>query len=164
MEEEHLQTTSPGEEALYSILERGNHRRSEAAQPFSGELTPHEAYTILTNLPNAYLVDVRTHAEREFVGYPTLGTHIEWQSYPGMVPNPNFFRELRRRLPLQSQPVLIFMCRSGKRSAEAAAATARQGYRECYNLLEGFEGERDASGHRGNLEGWKVAGLPWEQK
>jgi rhodanese-related sulfurtransferase len=59
------------------------------------------------------------------------------------------------------RPVL-FLCRSGVRSAAAAEAAARAGYAHAYNVTEGFEGPLDADGHRG-VSGWKAAGLPWRQ-
>jgi hypothetical protein len=37
------------------------------------------------------------------------------------------------------------------------------GYADCYNVLEGFEGDRDPQGHRNTLGGWRAAGLPWIQ-
>jgi rhodanese-related sulfurtransferase len=37
------------------------------------------------------------------------------------------------------------------------------GYNNCYNVLEGFEGDKDASGHRNTVGGWRRAGLPWHQ-
>jgi len=55
----------------------------------------------------------------------------------------------------------MFLCRSGARSHHAAAAAAAAGYSSAYNILEGFEGDRDAEGHRGTVGGWKFHGLPW---
>jgi rhodanese-related sulfurtransferase len=57
----------------------------------------------------------------------------------------------------------MFLCRSGARSHSAAEAATRAGWRECYNVLEGFEGDKDAAHHRGTVGGWKKAGLPWIQ-
>ena len=37
------------------------------------------------------------------------------------------------------------------------------GYARCYNIAEGFEGDKDGAGHRGTVNGWKVRGLPWVQ-
>jgi len=37
------------------------------------------------------------------------------------------------------------------------------GYKHCYNIAEGFEGDKDDAGHRGTIGGWKVHGLPWVQ-
>ena len=55
----------------------------------------------------------------------------------------------------------MFICRSGGRSHQAAAAASAAGYTESFNVLEGFEGEVDPQGHRGTVGGWRKAGLPW---
>ncbi|HWQ38882.1 MAG TPA: rhodanese-like domain-containing protein, partial [Burkholderiales bacterium] len=86
---------------------------------------------------------------------------IEWQSYPGGQPNPNFLVELQAQV--DKQVPVLFICRSGARSHAAAAAAAQIGYSQAFNVLEGFEGDRDAEGHRNTLGGWRVAGLPWYQ-
>ncbi len=147
-----------------AILARARERAQSHECPFAGELTPGEAYALLEALPNASLVDVRTQPERDFVGYPTLGTHVEWETYPDMAPNPEFPDELREEVGPDPEQVLVFMCRSGKRSARAAEAMTREGYRYCFNLLQGFEGDKDEAGHRGTRAGWKAEGLPWEQR
>ena len=40
---------------------------------------------------------------------------------------------------------------------------ARAGFTRVFNVLEGFEGDLDEEGRRGNLGGWRLAGLPWAQ-
>ena len=62
----------------------------------------------------------------------------------------------------KDQPVM-FLCRSGARSHAAAEAAMRAGWRETYNILEGFEGDKDAEQHRNTVGGWRKAGLPWTQ-
>jgi rhodanese-related sulfurtransferase len=126
----------------------------------------------LSREPQATLVDVRTSAEWAYVGLPDLSgvgkplLRIEWQSFPTGEINRSFAaavdQELRARGAARDSPV-FFICRSGSRSAAAAAAVAALGYSRCYNVAGGFEGRRDASGHRGFVEGWKAAGLPWVQ-
>ena len=37
------------------------------------------------------------------------------------------------------------------------------GFANCYNISEGFEGDKDEHGRRGSVGGWKAAGLPWMQ-
>ncbi len=147
-----------------TILARARERARASQRPFEGELTPTEAYTVLKALPNARLVDVRTQPERDFVGYPTFGAHVEWATYPGMVYNPDFPEELRTAVDSETDPILVFMCRSGKRSEKAAEVMTREGYAHCFNLLQGFEGDKDDENHRGTAGGWKAAGLPWEQQ
>jgi len=147
-----------------AILEQARKRAQEQGKPYEGELSPAEAYTILKGLPNAQLVDVRTQAERDFVGYPTLGTHVEWETYPGMDYNPDFPAQLEAEVGPDKEQVLIFMCRSGGRSAKAAEAMTNQGYAHCFNLIQGFEGDKDEDNHRGRVGGWQAEELPWEQK
>jgi len=150
------------EETPEQIMERARGRAGD--RPYEGEVTPTEAYRLLEELPNARLVDVRTQAERDFVGYPTVGTYVEWETYPGMTYNPDFPDQLKAEVGSDEDQVLIFMCRSGGRSAKAAEAMTQQGYAHCYNLLQGFEGDKDDNSHRGTQGGWKAEDLPWEQK
>ena len=120
----------------------------------------------------AQLVDVRTRPEWAFVGLPDvsmLGRRVlmvEWQTFPDSRVNPNFGDRLSGLLSeagVKKDADLYFICRSGGRSRMAAEATAAAGYARCHNVAEGFEGPLDADGHRGNLAGWKSAGLPWVQ-
>ena len=159
-----MSTSAGTGEDPQAILERARQRGRENGQPFAGEVTPAEAWTLLQRLPEAELVDVRTSAERKFVGYPTTGEHVAWKEYPGMEENANFLAELRGQVGDPGERVLVFMCRSGGRSGKGAEAATGAGYTNCYNLLQGFEGDKDGQGHRGTVGGWKVAGLPWEQE
>jgi rhodanese-related sulfurtransferase len=84
---------------------------------------------------------------------------IEWQDWPDGQSNPNFLAQLGRQVDREA--LVLFLCRSGVRSHYAAARAAASGWCESYNVLEGFEGDRDAAGRRGNVGGWRRAGLPW---
>lgn len=130
--------------------------------PYAGALTPIEAAALIQAHPGSSLVDVRTRAEWEWVGRIPGTVLIEWNNWPGGGRNGEFERELLARVPEKAHPVL-FLCRSGGRSHHAAATAAKLGYPLAFNVLEGFEGDKDADGHRGRLNGWKVAGLPWAQ-
>ncbi|WP_374355919.1 rhodanese-like domain-containing protein [Chitinimonas sp.] len=143
------------------ILRQARARAQAHNLPYSGALTPTEAHTLLGALPAVKLVDVRTAAEWQFVGSPDGAVKIEWKSWPGMTANPNFLEQLKHQV--DSEDVLLFLCRTGGRSHEAAALAAEHGFAECYNVLEGFEGDRDAKGQRGGVNGWKAHGLPWSQ-
>jgi rhodanese-related sulfurtransferase len=118
------------------------------------------------------LIDVRTAAEWNYVGVPDLSgiaapfIRVEWQSFPSGAINPAFVEEVRGALEaggLERDGPLYFICRSGARSAAAAAAMTAAGYSRCFNVAGGFEGGRDENGHRGTVEGWKAANLPWVQ-
>jgi rhodanese-related sulfurtransferase len=148
-------------ETISSILERAQQRAQEMNLPYEGALYPAEALTLLQEAPGAKLVDVRSRAELDWVGRIPGAVEIEWQSYPGMRPNTDFLSYLSSQVDKES--MVMFLCRSGGRSHQAAATAADSGYANCYNILEGFEGEKDASGHRGTRGGWKAAGLPWVQ-
>lgn len=146
---------------LSDILTLAQTRARELDLPYGGALTPTEAHEVLQLAQGARLVDVRTRAELDFVGRIPGAVEIEWQFYPGYAMNPHFLTELKRQTDTESQ--LLFVCRSGHRSHWAAAAATKAGFPDCYNVLEGFEGDRDARGHRGKVGGWRAAGLPWRQ-
>ena len=109
----------------------------------------------------AKLVDVRTKPELLFVGSIPGAVTIEWQTYRGNRPNPEFIGELAA-VTKRDEPVM-FICRSGARSHGAAEAAMRAGWRETYNVLEGFEGDKDPEQHRSSVGGWRKSGLPWIQ-
>ena len=106
----------------------------------------------------AVLIDVRTDAERAWVGQVPGAVPVQWKLWPGMASNPDFDAQIQAAVPAGGKVVLL--CRSGVRSV-AAATRAQQLGMEAYNILEGFEGDTDANGHRGNLGGWRKQGLPW---
>ncbi|MNH35795.1 Rhodanese-like domain protein [compost metagenome] len=106
------------------------------------------------------LVDVRTDAEREWVGRVPGAAAVAWKQWPGMAANADFDAQLRAAVPEGMKVVLL--CRSGVRSVAAAQRATALGL-EAYNILEGFEGDADENGQRGRLGGWRLAGLPWRQ-
>ncbi len=141
------------------------------ANLYAGDSSALHCYDAL-KASDAVLVDVRTKAEWAFVGVPDLSQigdtpiFIEWQTYPEMDVNSQFVDSLSEELNQRNQGLdtpLYFLCRSGVRSASAAAAMTRSGYRQCFNVAGGFEGPADDSRHRGLLDGWKAANLPWFQ-
>lgn len=143
------------------ILQKAAERGRQLGLPYSGALTPAEAFEVWRNSPGAKLVDVRTRAEWDYVGRIPGAVEIELLTYPGSRPNPGFVAELAKNAD-KGAPVL-FICRSGGRSHNAAMLAQQAGYAAAYNVLEGFEGDRDAHGHRNTAGGWRVAGLPWTQ-
>ena len=127
--------------------------------PYAGALTPAEAAELMKG--GVKLVDVRTKPELQYVGKIPGSLAVEWQTWPGGKPNPEFIGELAASVG-KDEPVM-FLCRSGARSHGAAEAATRAGWKEAYNILEGFEGDKDAAGHRNTMNGWRKAGLPWTQ-
>ena len=136
---------------------------------YAGDLKPTDAWKLLAEDSKAQLVDVRTRPEWMFVGLPELNSLGKrallhsWQSFPAMDVDANFAASLAQQIPDHDAPIL-FLCRSGARSRAAAIAMTQQGYRKCYNVAEGFEGNLDGERHRGKVGGWKAAGLPWAQE
>ena len=146
-----------------NILSTARQRGVEKQLPYAGAVTPSEAFTLLQQDPNVVLVDVRTNAERDWVGRVAVpeAQHaaVQWNTYPGGMPNPAFLDELSRTA--STDKVLLFLCRSGVRSRHAAKLATENGYANCFDVLEGFEGDKDAEGHRKTVSGWCKAGLPW---
>ncbi len=137
-------------------------------QGYAGDISPDEAWKILREDADAVLVDVRTDAEWGYVGLPDLAAanknpaRIPWKIFPKMAVNEGFVDAVTAAVPSKDAPI-FFLCRSGQRSRDAAIATTAKGFRRCYNILDGFEGPLDATGHRGTVAGWKKAGMPWMQ-
>jgi rhodanese-related sulfurtransferase len=135
---------------------------------YSGDISPSEAMKKLKQDPNAQLIDVRTSAEWQYVGAPDLrplnkrSIKIQWRELPNMDLNEDFVEELEMKVPSR-YTVLLFLCRTGGRSREAAIAMTEHGYKNCYNIDKGFEGDLDPNMHRGNISGWKAEKLPWKQ-
>jgi len=141
------------------------------ADGYAGDLTPEQTWELLTADPDAVLVDVRTRGEWEHIGVPdTAGAtgrpavFTQWVLDNG-TPNPAFLTDLDRGLAQAGAGVgakLVFLCRSGQRSVAAARIATAAGLAPSYNVLEGFEGAPGSAGRR-DVEGWKVAGLPWRR-
>ncbi len=112
-------------------------------------------------IPDARIVDVRTKAEWDWVGRVPGAIEIEWFAYPGNQLNVHFIQTLKHSVSTES--LLMFLCRSGQRSSHAAKAATEAGFPDCYNILEGFEGNKDANGQRNRSGGWRYSGLPWSQ-
>ena len=142
------------------ILEEARRVGRERDLAYAGVLEP-EAAWLLFRRGDAVLVDVRTAEEWKFVGHVPGSHHAAWQAGTALIKNPRFLKELEQKAP-KSATVLL-LCRSGKRSAEAAAAAAKAGFAGVYNVGEGFEGDKNESHQRGEAGGWRRRGLPWVQ-
>jgi len=138
-------------------------RQRGADQPYAGAVTPQEAFDLLQSGPTVKLVDVRTNAERDWVGRVAIAAPqhlaVQWATYPGGAPNPDFGAQLER--VAHKDDTLLFLCRSGVRSRHSARVATELGYANAFDILEGFEGDKDGEGHRKTLGGWCRAGLPW---
>jgi len=127
--------------------------------PMQGLLLPAEAWQLF-EAGAIELVDTRTAAELDLIGFVPGGIAIEWYDYPAKVRNEHFLDQLRARV--EPDRAVAFLCRSGVRSHHAAALATANGYRAAYNVLEGFEGDKNTAGQR-RVNGWQMAGLPWKQ-
>jgi rhodanese-related sulfurtransferase len=142
---------------------------SPSSLDYAGDVSATEAWKQLQSDPKAQLVDVRTMAEWNFVGLPDLGAvgrkvHcVEWQGFPTGAQNPGFVAEASAALGGDTSIPVLLICRSGARSRAAAIALTRAGFEKAFNVSGGFEGDSDGEGHRGNVNGWKAANLPWRQ-
>ena len=141
------------------IKKAAQERGKKMGLTYAGALLPAEAHKLMQ--AGAKLVDVRTKPELQYVGKVPGSLAVEWQTYPGSRQNPEFIGELAAAVP-KDTPVM-FLCRSGARSHSAAEAATQAGWKEAYNVLEGFEGDLDEHHQRGRLGGWRKDGLPWEQ-
>ena len=155
------------DEAVPANLSSGlRHDASEAnltearpAEGYAGDVPPQLAHQWWQS-GAAVLVDVRSDAEREWVGFVPGAVPLAWKQWPGMAMNPGFDEGLKAAVPASKKVVLL--CRSGVRSIAAARRATELGL-EAYNILEGFEGDPDEHAHRGRKGGWRLHGLPWRQ-
>ena len=143
-------------ETLATAIERGLQKNL----PYAGEVTPQEAHR-LQAAAGAKIVDVRSQFEHELIGRVPGSSLNVWKHWPSGELNPHFLPELQRQCA--KDEIVLFLCRSGVRSHSAAAVAAERGYAQAFNILEGFEGDLNEHGQRGQLGGWRKAGLPWIQ-
>ena len=133
--------------------------RVQPADAYAGDISGPLAWDWVQN-GDAVLVDVRTDAERAWVGFVPDAAAVAWKQWPGMVTNPNFDAELLAAVPPGKKALML--CRSGVRSIAAAKRASELGL-QAYNILEGFEGDPDTHAQRGHQGGWRFHGLPWRQ-
>ena len=146
---------------LSELLTLAHERAESLGLPYQGALTPAETWQVMQLAPGVKLVDVRTRAELDWVGRVPGAIEIEWKSYPSMQENPNFLAQLKHQV--DPEALVLFLCRSAVRSDSAARLACANGYANCYNVLEGCEGDTDANNQRNRIGGWRLARLPWSQ-
>jgi sulfur dioxygenase len=133
---------------------------SISPQGYAGDVSPQQAFD-WWQAGAAVLVDIRSDAEREWVGFVPGALPLAWKQWPGMAVNPTFDAGIVAAAAKGQK--LLMLCRSGVRSIAAAKRATELGL-AAFNILEGFEGDADTAGHRGQLGGWRQRGLPWQQK
>jgi rhodanese-related sulfurtransferase len=141
-------------------------------------LTPKEAANfVVTDASNTLLIDARTPAELQFVGYTDMmDANVPYITYDysgwddkakeyKRVPNSGFNTQIedalaKKGMAGKKDARIIIMCRSGDRSAKAADLLAKSGYTNVWSQMDGFEGDKSKAGKR-DVNGWKNDGLPW---
>ena len=141
----------------HAILAAAREAGEQAGLRYSGDVTPQEAWQLFSRQV-ALLIDVRTLEERQNVGYVPESPHVAWATGNPMERNPRFFRELESKA--DRLDVILLLCRSGKRSVAAAEAASKVGFKNVFNVVEGFEGEV-VNGQGVTSVGWQSYGLPW---
>lgn len=149
-----------GAETSSPALERARAKAVVEQLPYAGSVTPQDAWALFQT-GEAVIVDVRTAEERKFVGHVPDTKHVAWMTGLSLSRNPRFTKELESKAG--KDDVILLLCRSGKRSAAAAEAATKAGFKNVFNILEGFEGDLDEQQRRGAFNGWRHAGLPWVQ-
>lgn len=128
------------------------------AAGYAGDVSPQLAWRWWQS-GKVVLVDIRTDAEREWVGFVPDASVVAWKQWPGMTMNPDFDALIRA---VAGDKAVVMLCRSGIRSIASAKRATELGL-TAYNILEGFEGDPDAVAHRSSRGGWRYRGLPWRQ-
>ena len=134
------------------------------------KINPQEAHKILQQENGALLIDVRSSIEYSFVGHPLNAINIPIKEPPNWNVQLRFIEQVRESLVAdvvdnnQSGDVpLLVLCRRGQRSALAGEILIEGGFTNVFNVLNGFEGDKNKNGHRNTINGWRFQGLPWEQ-
>jgi rhodanese-related sulfurtransferase len=138
----------------HAVLSASREAAQQAGLQYAGDVTPQQAWALFSS-GIAELVDVRTGNELRHVGHVPEAKHVEWLKGADMSRNPRFNSELAAKV--SKEDVVLFLCRSGKRSVAAAEAANQAGYRNAFNVLEGFEGNVHPQ------QGWLNHGLPTAQ-
>jgi rhodanese-related sulfurtransferase len=149
------QTSSEVATESHVILAAAREAAQQIGLHYAGNISPQDAWLLFSRRV-AQLIDVRTAEELKFIGYVPETLHVAWLS-GGMLKNPHFLRELEAKA--NKEDVILFLCRSGKRSVAAAEAATKVGFQNVFNVLEGFEGDLEDS-KRGISSGWRSCGLP----
>ena len=145
---------------IHPLLAQARAAATEQGLRYAGSVSPVDAWN-LAQSGEAVLVDVRSAEERKFVGHIPGTVHVAWATGTSLTRNPRFERELEAKVG--KDKVILLLCRSGKRSALAGEAATKFGFRQVFNIQEGFEGDLDDQQRRGALGGWRLRGLPWIQ-
>ncbi len=135
-----------------NILAKARENAQQVGLRYAGDISPRDAWQLFEQ-GEAKLIDVRTIEERQSVGYVPDSIHVAWAIGNPLVSNPRFVRELEGKAA--KLDVILLLCRSGKRSVAAAETISRIGFKNVFNVTEGFEGDSNLK------NGWANRNLPW---
>ena len=132
-------------------------------------ISSRECFEKLSIEVNSQLIDVRTKPEWIYVGVPDLSSinkkviFVSWQVYPEMGTN-KFFENQILESNIKKDDNLYFICRSGQRSHDAAKFLDSRSFSNCFNVIDGFEGNLNHERQRASIDGWQFNKLPWKQQ
>ena len=132
-------------------------------------ISSRECFEKLSIEVNSQLIDVRTKPEWIYVGVPDLSSinkkviFVSWQVYPEMGTN-KFFENQILESNIRKDSNLYFICRSGQRSHDAAKFLDSRSFANCFNVIDGFEGNLNHERQRASIDGWQFNKLPWKQQ
>lgn len=121
-----------------------------------------------------HVVDCRTVEEYVYLGHAAMAVNIpsrvwtgKWDSEKNdaaLAENPEFMKEIQKRF--KPDDVILVMCRSGHRSGPCVNTLAKAGFKNVFNVVDGFEGDKvkDKESYfdgKRMKNGWKNSGAPW---
>jgi len=106
-----------------------------------------DAFDFLSKKDNSHLIDTRSDIEWKSTGIPDLSSInketnlINW----GPVLDQTFFEQYKKFLLIKfnQTDTLFFICRSGSRSLMATEFAIKYGYKNSFNIYEGFYNKND---------------------
>ena len=106
-----------------------------------------DAFDFLSKKVDSHLIDTRSDLEWKTTGIPDLSSInkktnlINW----GPVLDQIFFEQYKKFLltSFNQKDSLFFICRSGSRSLMAAKFAIELGFKNSFNIYEGFHNEND---------------------
>lgn len=138
-------------------------------------VTSKEAYKMWSEAKDKVKVlDCRTTEEYVFVGHAPMAYNIpsRFMSYDfnadkkeyAMKVNEKFVEMVKAKL--NPDDTILVMCRSGQRSAASVNLLADAGFKKVYNIIDGFEGDKEKDKNSPNhgkrtVDGWRNSGSPW---
>ena len=106
-----------------------------------------DAFDLLSKKVDSHLIDTRSDLEWNTTGIPDLNS-INKETYLvnwGPVLDGRFFEQFKKFLLIRfnQNDTLFFICRSGSRSLMAAQFAIKFGFKNSFNINDGFYNEND---------------------